>query len=623
MDRRLLIQYERELDHLRGMGAEFAKEFPKIAQRLGLEDFACADPYVERLLEGFAYLAARVQVKLDAEFPRFTQYLLETIYPHYLAPTPAMVLAQIRPDPGEGSLADGITVPRGTGLRTLIGRGEQTTCLFRTAHDVTLYPLAIAEARYYTRELSSLGLPGGVTAKAGVRVRLQTTAGKFFKDLKADDLTFHIRGSDETAMRLYEQLFARCTGLVVQSATRPFKVQQVLGEDAIARVGFADTEAMLPFGPRSFQGYRLLHEHFAFPQRFMFFKASGLAPAFRQCGETELDLIFLFREAEPLLENRVDTGNFELFCTPAVNLFPKRTDRILVTDRFSEFHVVPDRTRPLDFEVYQVLGVTGYAEDSGASQDYRAFYSAHDFDPDGGSHAYFAVHRQPRVASQKEKQFGRRSGYAGSEVFIALVDTNAAPFPVDLRELSVETLCTNRDLPILQRPSGKERTDFQWDAGAPIESVRCIAFSEPRESFAHGEMAWRLISHLSLNYLSLADVNEQEGASALRDLLKLYCEMTDPTIRKQVDGVKGIRTQPIVRRVPTPGPIAFARGLEVSVTIDESAFEGTGCFLLGAVLDQFFRKYVSINSFTEAVIKSTTRGEIKRWPVRVGQRQIF
>jgi type VI secretion system protein ImpG len=605
------------------MGAEFAQEFPKIAGRLGLEGFSCADPYVERLLEGFAYLAARVHVKLDAEFPRFTQYLLETIYPHYLAPTPAMVLAQFRPDTGEGSLAEGVTIPRGTSIRTLMGKGEQTTCMYRTAHGVTLWPLALTEARYYTRELSSLGLPAGVTAKGGVRVRLKTTAGKTFKDLRTEDLTFYLRGSDETPMRLYEQFFARCTGVVAQGAGRPIRVQVTLPESSVTRVGFDDTEALLPFGVRSFHGYRLLHEYFAFPQRFMFMKVSNLAPAVRQLAETELDLVFLFREAEPLLENRVDASNFELFCTPAINLFPKRTDRILVTDRFSEFHVVPDRTRPLDFEVYQVLNVTGYSEEGGQTQEFRPFYSAHDFDADRTGRAYFAVNRQPRVASQKEKQFGRRSGYAGSELFIALVDANAAPFPVDLRELSVETLCTNRDLPLLQRPSGKDRTDFQWDVAAPIESVRCVAFGAPRESFAHGEMAWRLISHLSLNYLSLADVDEQEGASALRDLLKIYSEMSDPTTRKQIEGVKSIRTQPIVRRVPTPGPIAFARGLEVSVLMDEGAFEGSGCFLLGAVLDQFFRKYVSINSFTEAVIKAAARGEIKRWPVRVGQRQIF
>ncbi len=624
MDRRLLRYYERELQHLRGMGAEFAKEFPKIAQRLALAEFDCADPYVERLLEGFAFLAARVQLKLDAEFPRLTQSLLESVYPGYLAPTPSMALVQFRPDLTEGALADGFRIPRGTALRSILGKGEQTPCEYRTAHDVTLWPIQLVEAQYRTRDLASLEPPQTIEARAGIRLRLQTTAGLSFKELKLDSLTLCLQGTDERPMRLYEQFYAQGAAVAVQPAKRPLRWQEVLPASSIQRVGFSSSEALLPDDARSFQGYRLLREYFAFPQRYMFVRLTGLGEAVRRCDDNELDVVVLLREPDLELEHGVDASNFVLFCSPAINLFPKRTDRIHVSDRFSEFHVVPDRTRPLDFEVYQVHGVTGYGVRSGEEQEFEPFYKASDVgDQGGGGGAYFAVNRVPRTSSSREKLRGPRSSYGGSEVYVSLVDAKAAPFHTDLRQLGVATLCTNRDLP-LRMPVGQSRGDFTMEVSAPVETIACVAGpTPPRPSYAEGEVAWRLISHLSLNYHSLTDANEQEGASALRDILKLYGDAGDAHIRKQIDGVKSVSRKPIVRRVSTPGPIAFARGLEITVTFDETAFEGTGVFLLGALLEQFFAKYVSINSFTETVIKTLDRGEVMRWPAKAGQRHIL
>src|SRR5262245_37014813 len=150
MDPRLLHYYNLELQHLREMGAEFAQEFPKIAARLGMNGLEVADPYVERLLEGVGFLAARVHLKLDAEFPRFTQALLEVVHPHYLAPTPSMLVAHVRPDPSDPNLAGGFTVPRGSAMHGLLAADEATACEFRTAHDVTLWPIEMAAASYFT-----------------------------------------------------------------------------------------------------------------------------------------------------------------------------------------------------------------------------------------------------------------------------------------------------------------------------------------------------------------------------------------------------------------------------------------------------------------------------------------
>lgn len=623
MDRRLLNHYNRELQHLREMGGEFAREFPKIAGRLTLDEFSCADPYVERLLEGFAFLTSRIQLKLDAEFPRFTQSLLNSVYPHYLCPTPSMVVAQFNPNMGEGALIEGVKIPRDGAMRSVIGKSDPTPCEYRTAHDVMLYPLKVAEAQYHSRDLASLELPSSVNGvKAAIRLRLESPPSAPMKKIKADNLTFFIRGGGDVQMRLYEQIFAHGVGIVVQPTTRPVKSRHVISGEEIRQIGFSPEESLLPYDARSFQGYRLLHEYFAFPQRFMFFELRKLMQGLALSPDGKIDIIILLDQTDVRLENALEASQFALFCTPAINLFPKSADRIHLTDQTYEFQVIPDRTKPLDFEVYQVLNVTGHGVRTEQEQPFTPFYSARDFQGETGS--YFTIHRTPRLPTQKEQKQGPRSKYPGSEVYLSLVDSKAAPYRSELKQLSVSTLCTNRDLPMFM-PVGRGNTDFTLMAGAPVESIRCVSGTPtpPYPSYAEGETAWRLISHLTLNYLTLNDTPGGEAAAALRDMLELYGNVADPAIRKQVDGVRSLSTSRSVRRAMTAGPIAFARGVRIELTLDETAFEGSGVFLLGAVLEKFFARSVSINSFTETVIKTLERGEVMQWPPRMGLRNIL
>ena len=625
MDPRLLEYYNRELQHLREVGGEFAKEFPKIAGRLGLEGFECADPYVERLLEGFGFLAARVQLKLDAEFPRFTQHLLEIIYPHYLAPTPSMLVAQFQPDPTEGALDQGFVIPRGSELRSLLGKGDQTPCEYRTAHEVTLWPVELTEVQYFAGKepAALLDLPDLNKVRAGVRLRLRTTLpGLTFDKLALERLTLFLHGGDELPMRVYEQLLSNTVLMVVRPGQRPAPWHEVVPGERIRRLGFADEQALLPYAPPSFRGYRLLHEYFVFPQRYLFVELVGLGPAVRRCADSELEILILLNRASAVLENSLETEHFALFCAPAINLFPKRADRIHLSEQVAEHHVVPDRTRPMDFEVYQVNGVTGIGAE-GEEQEFLPFYAAYDRLDQHEQRAFYTMRRLPRQLSSQQRRSGPRSSYIGSEAFLSLVDAGEAPYRSNLKQLAVTALCTNRDLP-LHMPIGLGETDFSMTSGAPVGSVRCLAGpTKPRPSHAHGDTAWRLISHLSLNYLSLADTDRRQGAVALRELLALYGDLAEAATRKQIDGVRSVRAAPITRRAPIAGPIAFARGLEVNVTLDEGAFEGAGIFLLGAVLEQFFAKYASINSFTETVVHSSERGEIMRWPARIGKRHTF
>lgn len=625
MDKRFLTHYDRELSHIRESAADFARQFPKIAGRLGLEGFECADPYVERLLEGFAYLSARVQVKLDAEFPRFTQGLLETVYPHYLAPTPSTCIVRFDPTPGDGSLAEGFDLPQGRVLRSAIGKGEQTACEYRTAHDVTLLPIKVAKAEYFTRGLAAVHAPDQAVregAKAAIRLRLSTTGNQPFSEVALDKLVIYLHGADKKPARLLEQILGHTIGFIAQSPESPPSFQETIGAAHVRPVGFDDEQALLPYDSRSFHGYRLVQEYFVLPQRFLFVELGGLAAAAKKCTGTTLDLVLLLDEVDLELENAFDHQNFQLFCTPAVNLFPKRCDRIHLSDKAHEFHVVPDRTRPLDFEVHSVLAVEGYGESAEDQQVFTPFYSSTDLDADRRrAGAYFTVNRLPRTLSAKEVQRGPRSSYAGGEAYVSLVDASSAPYASTLRQLGIQALCTNRDLP-LRMPVGRGMTDFTMEEGGPVDAVRCLAGpTKPMSSFAQGEMAWRVISHLTLNYLSLVD-GGGKGIAALRDLLRLYSDQGEAHIRKQIEGLRSVSSRAITRRVETPGPVAFARGLEITVTMEESAFEGVGVFVLGAVLEQFFARYVSINSFTETVIRTDERGEVMRWPARMGIRQI-
>jgi len=634
VDSRLLRYYSRELQHLRESAGQFAKDFPKIAGRLGVESLECADPYVERLLEGFAFLTARVQLKFDSEFPRLTHSLLETVYPNYVAPTPSMALVQFEPDLAEGSLVEGFEIPRGSVLRSRLGKGDQTPCEYRTAHDVTLWPVELTELQYYS-VAGATGLPEAVLgpreggAKAALRLRLSTVGGLTFNKLAGfDRLAFFVDGTGEVPANLHEHLLTSARGIAIRSPVKKDKWCETAPADCVRQRGFADDEALLPSGARSFHGYRLLHEYFAFPHRYRYVEIGGMSRAAARHKGREIDVFVLLDEARPDLERGVDPKNLAPYSTPAVNLFPRRADRIHLSDRHSEFQVIPDRTRPLDFEVYQVSGVTGFGQRSDFEQQFLPFYSSTSSRPDHEDTAYFAVHRVPRTLSQKERRQGPRSRYLGSDVYVSLVDSKEAPYSSSLRQLAVSTLCTNRDLP-LHMPVGKGTTDFTLDAGAPIVAARCLKGpTAPTPAHVSGDLAWRLISHLSLNYLSLVDsidleTGESRGAEALRDLLKLYGDVAVPEVRRQIDGLRSISTDEIVRRSPRPWPVGFVRGLEITTTLDEPAFEGTGVFLLGSVLEQFFAKYVSLNSFTEMVLRTQERGEIKRWPSRIGARHVL
>ncbi|MDR3482369.1 MAG: type VI secretion system baseplate subunit TssF [Burkholderiaceae bacterium] len=622
MDSRLLEYFDSELAVLREAGQEFAAQYPKVASRLGTDGVEVSDPYVERLLEGFGFLTARIRLKMDAQFPQFSQRLLDALYPNYLAPTPSMAIVELQPRMAEQALLSGFSIPRNSPMHAAVAKGESTACEFRTAHDVTLWPLEIVAAvcSGAPPDLPLAGLQLARAVKGALRIRLKTSNGMPLAQLAVDQLTFYLAGTDDIASRLYEIIFGHALGVVGCEPHRPLGWMEFLGADAIGTEGFDSEQSMLPYHARAFQGYRLLHEYFAFPNRFQFFRLSGLQKFVCQAQGDTLDLTILLDCPVGDLENLVGKRQLALFCTPVVNLFPKRGDRLAVDPQLHEHHIVADKTRPLDYEIYSVASAVGYEDDPSKSQQFRSFYASLGQD-DGVFGAYYSVRREPRVASESAKRSGTRTNYVGSEVFIALVDQRNAPYNQALRHLSVDMLCTNRDLPLLIPIGGA--SDFEMAASIPLKSIKIMRGpTEPATALADSAMTWRLISHLNLNYLALSELDAGDGAQALRELLSLYALLSDLALKKQIDAVQRNIVKPITRRLPQKGPLVFGRGVGIDLTVDESLFAGTSPYLFGAVLAQFFARHVGLNVFAETALHSLQRGEIARWKPTIGKRPV-
>lgn len=621
MNPQLFELYKRELQHIREMGGEFREEFPKVAGRLGLETLECSDPYVERLLEGFAFLAARVQLKIEASHGQLARQLLEMVYPTYLSPTPSMVIARFNPSMSEGSLAEGFTLPRGTRMRAQIALEEQTECDFRTSHDLTLWPIEVAQVQYLgsSAAVGAAGIHAGTSVRSALSVTLNTLGGYDFSELPMDALSFYLTGADSLGSHLYEQLFRNtvsvslvCEGQEIRSPRAPIQLK---------RQGFDDQEALLPVTSRGFQGYRLIQEYFAFPERFLFANVVQLQSRLARCHANAIELVFCFTNRNERLFESVSSDNFSLHCAPAINLFTRSADRIHLKAGQHRYHIVPDRTRPMDYEVYSVDAVTGHAGSQSEQQVFSPYFSSSE--KQQSVNRFYGLEREPRRLSSRQKRRGPRASYTGSEVFISLVDAQEAPYRTDLKNLALEMTCTNRDLP-LQMPVGKLETDFNLDIGAPVDSIRCVyGPTLPKPSRAHGKDAWRLVSNLTFNYLSIDSAPDDEGAAAasmLRQMLEQYCDASRGASVRQLEGILSVRTQPVVRQMKFRCHIEMARGTQISVKIDEAAFEGSGAYVLGSVLERFFARHATVNSFTETVLESIQRNEIQRWPVSIGQR---
>lgn len=608
----LLPWYNRELSHVRRQAAQFAEAHPKIAGRLRLGPDSTEDPHVERLIEAFAYLTARVRRKLDDDFPEISEALLGVLYPHYQQPIPSMAVVQMELDREQKELAAGHTVPRHTPLETEPVRGEP--CRFRTCYPVTLWPIDVCDVALVRPPFQAPATAFASEAASVLRLSLtcRARAGRF-ADLEMDSLRFFLKGQAQHVYRLYELIFNNVVEVALANGPddrNPF----VLDADSLRPVGFERDEGLLPYTARSFVGYRLLTEFFAFPHKYLFFDAAWGRRALARVGN-RLDVYFYLNQAVPDLEPYVSADTFRPGCTPVVNLYRQRAEPIRLTHTETEYRVVPDARRPLAHEVYSVERVTATAPD-GEQVEYRPFFSVRHAEDDEAAAAYW-------YASRRGADGGAAATDHGTEVFLALVDLERQPSVAPEWTVDVETVCCNRDLPA-RLPFGGDQPRLQLTEGEALVS-RVVCLTPPtrplRPALRQGTL-WRLVSHLSLNHLSLLGTDDK--AQALREILKLYDFADSAETRTLIRGVRSVLGRRVVGRVRRGPADAFCQGVEITVQLDEDRFTGSGLFLFASVLERFLALYSSLNSFTRLVVTLRGReGELKRWAPRLGEKVLI
>ena len=588
LDEGILRYYLDELSYLRHAGQDFASVYPKVAARLELQPGECPDPHVERLIESFAFLTARIQSDLDADFPEVAKELLDVLYPHYLRPVPSLAVARFDVDPERGKLTSGYEIPRDTPLFVHAERGN--VCRLRTCYPVTLWPVEVTEAEIETPDLYDFtsGLPDVVSI---LRLRLHSQADTF-EDLGVDRLRFHLTGDPVMVGRLYELLLINLKSVVIVpgDGVSPFH----LPPSVVHPVGFGEDEALLPYPSTSHPGYRLLQEYFAFPEKFHFVDLAGLKGRAR--GATT-DVLFLLKRLPGRLPVRPDT--FSLGCTPVVNLFQKTSEPIRIDHRQIEYRLVADMRREATTEIHSVIAVSGSSDTSDPTRQYAPYYSF--------THA---MERHGQKAYWHSRTVPDQGGKTGTEILLSFRDLDFNPALPPHETVFAQVLCTNRGL-AAELPA--DEALLQTDEALPVRRIVCVRKpTRPLTPPLSGQALWRLVSHLSLNYLSLE--GGEAGLRSLREILGLYCFSDAPSLQRQIQGIRAITPRKVVRRMGDEAWKGFCRGTEITLTFDEAQYVGSSAFLLASVLNRFFALYASTNSFTQLVIQRTGReGEWKRW----------
>ncbi|HEX7174318.1 MAG TPA: type VI secretion system baseplate subunit TssF [Pyrinomonadaceae bacterium] len=631
----LLTYYERELAFVRQMGAEFAQKYPKIASRLLLEPDKCEDPHVERMIEAFAFLAARVHLKIDDEFPEITESLLNVLYPHYLAPIPSLSIVQFALDPEQGKLTTGYHIPRDTALYSRPIQG--TPCRFRACYPVTLWPVEVAAAALESLDPVDTR---GRWQEAVLRIKLRCVNNTKLSELKTGEgdssgsgdnaprpierLRFYLSGEPQLTYALYEMIFNNATRVELRSEGkrapgRAAPAVITLPPSSLKPVGFAPDEGLLPYTRRSFAGYRLLTEYFTFPEKFLFFDLTGLDEAVRRGGFGEEFSVSIFvRDVQPP-RALVSAATFQLGCAPVVNLFRKVAEPIQLTQLQHEYRVVPDVHRQMATEVYSVDSVSSTDPYLKQSRQYEPFYSIR--------HAESAEREQ--TFWYASRRLSPRKDDAGTEIYLSLVDLGFNPRVPAVETVTATVTASNRDLPA-KLPFGGRDGDFEVEGTGPLARARCLRKPTPtvRPPLRRGAQ-WRLISHLSVNHLSImgdADGGGADGAAAdaLREILSLYDFTDSPATRRQIRGITGVAGRRVVRQTGSRVGAGFVRGLETTVEFDEEMFVGSGVYLFSSVLERFLALYATANSFNQLVAKTAQREEVlKRWPPRAGHQAIL
>lgn len=610
-DERILPYFEEELAQVRKSAEEFARRYPAIAGRLKLDSVPSQDPHVERLIEAFAFVAARIHRRLDDEYPELTDALLGILYPEYLAPIPSVRIVQFDCDPAALGVRDGVPIPRHKELLTKPIDG--IPCRFRTVHPLRLWPLVVEGVSLQSvgeKELKAI--PQGVrdtrpAPRAALRITLRTHGGEPLADFAIPSLVFHLAEDPVVAHALFEALFRRPTGFLLRVGNH---VEFHHPAD-LRPVGFDRDHGLFDYTRTGALGYRLLLEYFAFPEKFLFAEFAGLQ-GLAKGGEKEsrAELVVLLEDLFPQLEGRLGKEHLRLHCTPAINLFRIDTTPIVLDQRRTEYMVRPDDRAPNHYEIHSIESVQAAEPGVAETVDFRPFFAIRHGDPSGAGESYYHTRRAP---SPKDD---------ASDVWLSLVDASFGPVSRGRFEvLHVRALCSNRDLPS-RLQFGDPAGDFTVEGVAAVRRVTTLGNpSKTLRPNLRGESRWRLVSHLAVNHLPLGSA-DGDGLRALREILGLYDFAVSAVTRQRIEGLCGLEAGRATRILPGIGPV---RGMEISLTFDEEKFAGSSAFLFASVLEVFLGLYATINSFV--VVKARTvqnaKDWLKRWPPRAGERQLL
>lgn len=571
----LLRYYESELEYLRSAGTAFAQKYPKIAARLELSTSQSGDPHVERLIEAFAFLAARIHLNIDAEFPEISYALLDNLYPHFLEPIPSMSIARIALDP-TANASSPIHIPRNTPLYADLSEGYTLT--FRTAYPVALYPFEISRV-----EICEPGLlpPDArfANAAAAIRIRIQSPKAPFAQ-FAPPSLRFYLGANTAFAFELYELLH---TQQIDVGITDP-AIQTIrwLGSDSLREVGFHRDEALLPFLPTAHPQYRLIQEYFALPEKFLFVDITRLDTV--PLDTTTLEILLPLRTL-PNEHRLITTDSFTLNCTPIVNLFPKISEPVAIDHRKVQYQLIADARRDMMTEVHSITHLSGSMDPESDAEILRPYFSLH--------HGTF-VRASDRVYWYARRVPTLRKDKPGTEMYLSFVDREFRPSTPANGVVFGHILCTNRHL----AHNLPERSPLTIDiAGLPLRRIELVHQPTPQiDPPLSGSIRWRLISHLSLNYLSLT--NPDTARATLHEILRLYNVANTAYLDRQIEGISALTVRPIVRRIGDARAFGYLRGKEITLTLDEELFAGSSALLLARVLREFYRLHEQINSFT-------------------------
>jgi type VI secretion system protein ImpG len=606
MSDKLLDYYNSELNFLRRLGDEFAGAHADVAPYLAMGGQGDLDPYVGRLIQSVAYMNARLRRKIDDDFPEVAGSMMDILYPHYQRPFPSSTIVRLALDRGQTEQYDGYTIERGATLEFPPVEGD--ACRFQTRYPVVCWPFDI-----HSVDLRGIPFQAPV-AKLGrqplgcLQVGLKAYSNEVkLADFKTTSLRFYIQLPVPFNFQFYELMFNHVLGVAVASS-HDADDATILPASCVKAVGFEREDGMLDYPPQSFLGYRLVTELFAFPQKFLFFDVE-IGDAFQKLGGDQFQLYFYLNRRLEALEPNISETSLQFGCTPAINLYKQKSAAFRMTHFDVEHEVIPDSRRPRSHEVYTVDRVIGNSTSKGEIE-FLPFYSFR--------HGVSKDHRTFWHASRRER-FGSADADRGSALDIAFVDLDFDPAEPGDWMIDIETTCCNGNLPFYL-PVDPGRTELDLEGYGAIEQAVCLVKPTRTLRAPLGQgLRWRLVSHLSLNQLSI--VGGEDSVEAFRELLRLYEFSDSPENQDRILGVESVSSKRMPGRIPGDTSGGVCRGLEVQVMFDEEKFKDGRLFLFASVLEQFVALYTNINSFTQFVaISKKTGEEIKRWGPRAGDR---